>query len=353
MTKNRRLLATLIALVFVVSILSIWRLSEDDTISRQHNDEHQHHDIKTPRYKSLTSTGKLISPIPELGQINKAHVKIGWLLFKDPQLSSNGQISCESCHDLASNGAEPTKVSTGVEGQGIRNSLTVFNAALNYRFFWDGRANSLNDQIDGPIHSNIEMNSTWAFITQYVARSPLYSHLFAEQKLEVNESTIKAMLVEFMNALVTPNAPFDRYLRGDDTALTSHQIEGWRLFQQYGCIRCHRGTNIGGGMVMKFGLYGKTYQGEERSSDTGRHMHTNNMEDKYIFRVASLRNVATTSPYFHDGQTEKLVDAIQIMAQSQLGLSLGNDEIVAINAFLNSLSADRPDILKELENEPN
>ncbi|KLN64824.1 cytochrome-c peroxidase [Vibrio sp. VPAP30] len=335
-----------IMLAVAVSLLLIFVLSHDDVVGHQHT--HGHHQSKAHAQPTNTD---LITPIPEAVNVNKKYAKIGWLLFKDPQLSSNGRVSCESCHHLASNGAEPTAVSTGVEGKGTRNSITVFNTSLNYRFFWDGRANSFNDQIDEPVHSNLEMNSDWPSITEYVANSPKYVQLFTEQKLEANEQTIKSMLVEFMSALVTPNAPFDRYLQGEDIALSAQQIDGWELFQKHGCVRCHRGTNIGGGMVMKFGLYGLRFQGEERSTDTGRHMRSNKPEDMYIFRVASLRNVANTAPYFHDGQTNNLEDAIQIMAKSQLGLTLDAEELNAISAFLNSLSAERPAILKEFENE--
>ena len=351
MIINKRSVVIILAIALAGIAPLFWLILQSDGENHSHNDEHQHHTLSTNVQKEMLLSSSLVSPIPSGGDIDKAQAKIGWLLFKDPQLSSNGQISCESCHDLSSNGAEPTAVSTGVEGLGDRNSLTVFNAALNYRFFWDGRANTLNDQIDGPIHSNVEMNSNWKDITEYVTNSPQYSQLFGEQQVEINEATIKSMLVEFMNALVTPDSPFDKYLSGDRNALTTQQIEGWKLFQQHGCIRCHRGTNIGGGMVMKFGLYGQEYNGQERSADTGRHMHTNKQEDMYIFRVASLRNVAATPPYFHDGQTRNLEDAIEIMARSQLGLSLTPKEIDAISAFLNTLSAERPAILEEFENE--
>ncbi|AIW14269.1 cytochrome-c peroxidase [Vibrio tubiashii] len=351
MTKNQRSVAIILAIALVGIAPLFWLILYSGENAHSHDDEHQHHTLSANIRKDQSPSSNLVSPIPSDHQVDKAQAKIGWLLFKDPRLSSNGQISCESCHDLSSNGAEPTAVSTGVEGRGDRNSLTVFNAALNYRFFWDGRANSLNAQIDGPIHSNVEMNSNWKDISEYVATSPQYSQLFDEQQVEVNEATIKSMLVEFMNALVTPDSPFDKYLSGDKSALTTQQIEGWKLFQQHGCIRCHRGTNIGGGMVMKFGLYGQEYNGQERSADTGRHMHTNKPEDMYIFRVASLRNVATTPPYFHDGQTHNLEDAIEIMARSQLGLSLTAKEVDAISAFLNTLTAERPAILEEFENE--
>nr|WP_086938501.1 cytochrome c peroxidase [Thaumasiovibrio occultus] len=293
----------------------------------------------------------LVSPIPVQERLNKAQALLGWVLFNDANLSSNNSVSCESCHHLDGNGAERSAVSVGVHGQGIRNSLTVYNTAYNYRFFWDGRVNSLHDQIDGPIHSDVEMDSNWNNIEAYLTASNSYAALFEAANLTVSEQSVKTALVEFMRGLNTPNAPFDRYLKGDASALTAQQVRGWETFQQEGCIRCHRGTNIGGGMVMRFGFFGENTRGAERSTDTGRHLETEKPEDMYLFRVASLRNVAETAPYFHDGRTQTLEQAIQIMGESQLGKTFDPNTIADLSAFLTSLSGDRPAILEEFENE--
>ncbi|MCL9779972.1 c-type cytochrome [Vibrio sp. S4M6] len=294
-----------------------------------------------------------ISPIPKTPNINKKLAKIGWLLFRDPNLSSNRNISCESCHSLNTNGAEYTNVSTGVGGKGSRNSLTVFNTAYNYRFFWDGRANSLFDQLDGPVHDIREMDSNWAFIANYVTRSQLYSKLFEQANLDINEQNIKATLVEFMKGLTTPSSPFDQYLLGNKSALNEQQIRGWESFQKEGCVNCHRGVNIGGGMVMRFGYFGEDKIGKQRSSDTGKHRTTNRQKDMYLFRVASLRNVANTPPYFHDGRTESLREAIQIMAESQLGKTFDKSTTEDLYAFLTTLTGQRPAILEEFSNDAN
>ncbi|WP_114766237.1 cytochrome-c peroxidase [Vibrio rhodolitus] len=292
--------------------------------------------------------GQVIQPIPQQIEIDKAVAKLGWTLFRDPNLSSNRSISCESCHNLQTNGAEPTRVSTGVNGQGLRNSLTVFNAALNYRFFWDGRVNSLEDQIDGPVANPVEMDSSWQEIEQYVSRSSRYQALFDSiDNFDINSNNIRYALAEFMRGLQTPNAPFDRYLNGDEHAINNQEKRGWQTFQQVGCVQCHQGPNVGGNMIQKFGYFTEL----NTSEDTGKHLVTENTLDKFYFRVASLRNVAQTSPYFHDGRTQSLTQAIQIMAQGQLGITMDDDTIADIEAFLHTLTAPRPALLEEFENE--
>ncbi|WP_087017282.1 cytochrome-c peroxidase [Thaumasiovibrio subtropicus] len=306
---------------------------------------------KTDRREAPNTSQQPITPIPTSINVNKPVARVGWHLFRDPNLSSNHQVSCESCHSLKSNGAETIPVSVGVGGRGIRNSLTVFNTAYNYRFFWDGRVNSLEAQLDGPIHNVVEMDSNWQHVSDYVASSQHYETLFNQANLSINTENIKLALVEFMSALTTPNSPFDQFLLGDNTALTEQQRRGWELFQQEGCIRCHRGINIGGGMVMRFGVFGEATKGADRSSDTGRHLSTSKAEDMYLFRVASLRNVSDTAPYFHDGQTQTLEDAIKIMAESQLGKTFDDTHVADLKAFLESLSGQHPAILQEFENE--
>lgn len=288
-----------------------------------------------------------VQPIETDSPVNTNMARLGWTVFNDPKLSSNHLVSCASCHDLSSNGAEASSVSTGVGGQGPRNSITVFNASLNYRFFWDGRANSLSEQIDGPIHNPLEMASSWPYIVEYMESSTQYQRLFEQLDLEINEEHIKQGLIAFMEALVTPNAPFDRYLNGNLFAIDDAAKRGWNLFQTVGCIQCHQGPNIGGSMIQKFGYFVP----QPGDLDTGKHLVTNNSLDKFYFRVASLRNVAITPPYFHDGRTQRLQEAIDIMAKGQLGVSLPPDSVKDIEAFLKSLTAPRPYILEVFESE--
>ncbi|CAH0526079.1 cytochrome-c peroxidase [Vibrio hippocampi] len=332
--------------------------SQDELHGHSHDDDHNHGSDKEPHhnalsYASLVTSDAPIQPILPYEEGDEDVIRLGWVLFRDTNLSSNNKVSCQSCHDLNTNGAEPLSVSIGVNGVGKRNSLTVFNVAHNYRFFWDGRVNTLQDQIDGPVHDPVEMDSSWQKIVDYVTASNQYLALFARADLTPSEETIKHAMVEFMKSLTTMNAPFDQYLMGDSDAINESAVRGWQTFQSLGCIACHRGTNVGGGLVMQFGYFGVDSRGAERSNDLGRFNVTSKQEDKHLFRVASLRNVAITSPYFHDGMTGSLDEAIKIMARSQLGKELEPDTVADIKAFLESLTGERPTILEELQNEQN
>ncbi len=341
-----------------IAILVYDGASSNSHSSFEHKDHHpadsshsDSHASDTHKTRQLTTSNIKVFPIPNATEIDHDLAKIGWVLFKDPNLSSNRSVSCETCHSLQTNGAEVIPVSIGVNGAGMRNSLTVFNAVFNYRFFWDGRVNNLSDQIDGPVHNVDEMDSNWALITDYVSKSPTYIDLFKSQEMAINTASVKAALIEFMRGLTTPDSPFDRYLRGDTAALSAAEKRGWETFQEEGCIRCHQGTNIGGGMVMRFGYFGLSKTGSERSEDQGRFMFTQQPQDKHLFRVASLRNVAITAPYFHDGQTETLEEAIKIMGESQLGKTFEEQTISDIKVFLETLTGQRPQMLVEFENE--
>ncbi|HDM8128176.1 TPA: c-type cytochrome [Vibrio harveyi] len=291
---------------------------------------------------------QLVQPIDGKPTIDVDLARVGWHLFRDPKLSSNGTISCETCHDLSTNGAELTPVSTGVHGVGTRNSISVFNAALNYRFLWDGTANSLMAQIDGPVQNPLEMDSNWEEIEKYVQTNPSYQALFKQaDNRSIDVNNIKRAIVEFVKGLQTPSSPFDAYLLGETDAMNEQAIRGWETFQQVGCVQCHQGRNIGGAMIQRFGYF----QVPDDNLDTGRHLRTSDGEDKFYFRVASLRNVGQTSPYFHNGQIDKLSDAIQIMSQTQLGVTMSDDNVADIEAFLKTLSAPRPAILEVFENE--
>ena len=299
---------------------------------------------RSPKVQSLS-----VSPIPitSFSSQDKPLIKLGMQLFLDPRLSSNGKVSCESCHHLNDNGAELIAVSTGVNGTGERNSPTVFNVAFNTRFFWDGRANSLQEQIDGPIHNPLEMDSNWHEVIQQLTTDPYYKQAFDELYDEaITEETIKHALVSFMLQLNTPGAPFDRYLMGDEQAISTAAVNGWHKFRSLGCIYCHQGQNLGGNLFQKFGnVQALTEQG----SDLGRFTITGNRSDKHVFRVPSLRNVATTPPYFHDGRAASLEEAVVVMARTQLGKELEPATLVELVAFLDSLSAPTPAVLEELE----
>ncbi|PKG56893.1 cytochrome-c peroxidase [Shewanella sp. GutDb-MelDb] len=306
--------------------------------------------------ETIEHLGQLVSPnqhtsiaaVPAFNfqQDQKPHIALGLRLFLDSQLSSNGEVSCESCHHIYDNGAEDIRVSKGVKGEGHRNSPTVFNIGLNTRFFWDGRANSLHEQIDGPIHNPLEMNSNWGDIVARLSNQASYQSAFAKHYDEgITEHTIKDALITFMMQLNTPDAPFDRYLKGEPEALSQVAVLGWQKFQSLGCIYCHQGRNIGGNLFQKFGSVQSV---TALNADLGRYEQTRDTNDKYVYRVPSLRNVAITPPYFHDGRSETLEEAVVVMAKVQLGKDLEAKTVVELIAFLDALTAPKPPILKEL-----
>ncbi|MDO6498845.1 cytochrome-c peroxidase [Photobacterium sanguinicancri] len=307
-----------------------------------------------PKNKSRTENAFLsqsVSAIEKQVITEKSKAKLGFELFLEPRLSSNNQVSCESCHHIYSNGAESIPASVGVNGKGKRNSPTVFNISLNSRFFWDGRAASLEQQIDGPIHNPLEMDSTWPSIVQFLNQSEYYQKRFnQEYSGEISEKTVKNALVAFMNTLTTPDAPFDRFLGGEADAISNVAQNGWQKFQQLGCVYCHQGQNIGGNLFQKFGNLTalETQFGSSVNQDLGRFEVTGEENDRHVFRVPSLRNVAITAPYFHDGKTATLEEAIIVMARVQLGQELSPMTVVEISAFLNTLTAPKPSALEEL-----
>ncbi len=291
---------------------------------------------------------ELVLPIEGDPVVDVKLARIGWHLFRDPNLSSNGKVSCESCHNLQTNGAQNTAVAAGVKGAGIRNAITVFNASLNYRLLWDGSSNTLVSQMDGPIHDPLEMDSNWPKIESYVQNNEQYQALFKRAgNLPISIDNIKASIVEFVKGLETPGAPFDAYLLGYTHVLSEKAKRGWKTFQKAGCVQCHQGKNVGGAMIQRFAYF----EHKPVQKDTGRHLLTTEGDEGYYFRVASLRNVALTGPYFHNGQVTTLAEAIKIMAQTQLGITMSDSNIEDIEAFLTSLSAPRPVILEVLENE--
>ncbi|WP_245395078.1 cytochrome-c peroxidase [methane-oxidizing endosymbiont of Gigantopelta aegis] len=186
-----------------------------------------------------------IQPIPAYSNQHPERVKLGERLFHDARLSKDGTVSCASCHNLTTGGDDGRVVSIGVgQRKGDVNAPTVFNCALNFRQFWDGRARDLFDQIEGPIHNGLEMASNWPFIVNQLKQDAelvaVFQNVFADG---ITAKNIKTAIVAFEESLLTPNSRFDRYLRGQADAITADELEGYRLFQQYGCIACHQGSS--------------------------------------------------------------------------------------------------------------
>jgi len=286
-----------------------------------------------------------ITPIPAGTQENPLKVDLGRKLFNDTRLSSDNSISCASCHEVKKGGADRQALSSGVQGRlGKVNTPTVLNSRYNFRQFWDGRAASLEEQVKGPLHDPNEMNTTWA---QVLGKLSADAALSAEFKVlypstGINASNIADALASYQRALITPNARFDRHLRGDKNVLSQDELRGYQLFKSYGCVACHQGVNVGGNMFQTFGVMGDYFsqRGQPSDADLGRYNVTKNPDDKHVFKVPSLRNVALTAPYFHDGSAKTLEDAVDVMFRYQLGRSAPELDKKYIIKFLHTLTGE-------------
>jgi len=289
-----------------------------------------------------------IKPIPLETGADPDKAALGRLLFHDPRLSSDQSISCASCHDLATGGDDGERVSTGIEGrQGVVNSPTVYNSALNFRQFWDGRADTLEDQIDGPVQATFEMGSLWPDVVATLYQDDHYPDAFGELYGEgITRPTIKDALAEYMRSLNTPNSRFDQWLRGDANALTPSELEGYRLFKDYGCVSCHQGANVGGNMFQVFGVINEFFKrrGNITEADLGRFNVTGNPEDRHAFKVPSLRMAAHTAPYLHDGSAATLRDAVDAMFEFQLGREAPDRDKDLIVEFIKTLAGENEEL---------
>lgn len=288
-----------------------------------------------------------ISPLPQTLEFDSQKVELGRRLFYDTRLSVDESVSCASCHDVRKNGADARPKSVGVGGaMGNVNAPTVFNSGFSFRQFWDGRAESLEEQIDGPIHNPAEMATDWPPIIDKLRKDREYAARFASIYAgELNDATIKDAIATYERSLVTPNCRFDRFLRGEHKALTAEEKEGYRLFKDSGCSSCHQGMLVGGNMFEKFGIVRNYFaeRGHVTKADFGRFNVTGLEEDRFQFKVPSLRNVARTAPYFHDASAQTLDEAVDVMARYQLGRELTTDELHHIVQFLETLTSRTPE----------
>ena len=294
-------------------------------------------------------TAEAVLPLPPVPDLPAEKVALGKTLFLDPRLSHDNTISCGSCHSLSTAGHDKRRFSVGVGGLvGGVNAPSVFNAALNFVQFWDGRAASLEEQAAGPVHNPLEMASDWKEVLAKLNDDDALVRRFElVYRQRPSADNIVDAIATFERTLLTVNSPFDRYLRGDEQAIDADAKAGFRLFKDVGCASCHQGANFGGNMFQRFGVLddlarvrfdGKPF-GE---ADFGRFNVTHREEDRYVFKVPGLRNVALTAPYFHDGSVARLEDAVAVMGKSQLGRDLSAEEIRRLVAFLHTLTGERP-----------
>lgn len=301
----------------------------------------------------------IFKPIPDSiteiqGQaITAAQIALGQQLFFEPSLSSSHVISCNTCHNIGTGGADNVPTSSGHAWQkGARNSPTVFNAVFNIAQFWDGRAKDLQEQAKGPVQNPVEMHSTPKAVEPTFASMPEYVAAFAKafptEQAPVSFENMARAIQAFETTLITPDSRFDQFLKGDDKALDAAEKQGLQAFMDRGCSACHNGVNIGGQAYFPFDLVKKPTDKVRPAGDKGRFEVTHSSSDEYVFRAAPLRNVALTAPYFHSGQVQDLTEAVAIMGTAQLGAELSNEDILSITAFLKRLTGKQPQIMYPL-----
>jgi len=277
--------------------------------------------------------------------VHPERVELGKKLFFEPRLSRSGFISCNSCHNLSTGGADNLVTSVGHNWQrGSINSPTVLNSSMSVAQFWDGRAANLREQAGGPIANPGEMASSHELAVEVIASIPGYVEEFTEVfgSPGIDIDRITTVIAAFEETLVTPGSRFDRWLLGDDAALTTQELYGYQLFKSSGCAACHYGPAAGGTSFQKMGVV-EEYQTANPS--VGRAAVTGEEIDRFKFKVPTLRNVELTYPYFHDGAAATLDEAVVIMGRLQLGRDYGEQEVADIVAFLKTLTGRQPEIV--------
>ena len=298
------------------------------------------------------------APAPADNPTTAAKVELGKMLFMDPRFSSTGTVSCNSCHNVMEGGDDSRNTSMGVHGQtGGRNAPTVWNSAFHSVQFWDGRAALLEDQAKGPVANPIEMGmkdveTAMERVRNIPGYKPAFDKAFGKNAMTVNNAA-KAVAA-FERTLITPNSPYDKFVKGDKSALTKQQQRGMKKFAAIGCVSCHSGpafngpqANPGEGFYAKFptftnNLYPKKY---DLMKDKGRAEVTGKEADTNQFRVQTLRNITDTAPYFHNGSVNNLHEAVRIMAKTQLDNNLNKKDTNDIVSFLESLTGEYPAII--------
>ncbi len=283
-----------------------------------------------------------IQPIEAAKVTNPAEVELGKKLFFDPRLSRSGFISCNSCHNLSMGGSDNLQTSIGHNWQkGPINSPTVLNSSFALAQFWDGRAKDLKEQAGGPIANPGEMAFTHDLAVDVLQSIPGYvtefKSVYGTDRIDIGKIT--TAIAAFEKTLVTPNSPFDKWLKGDDKALNARELAGYKLFKDSGCVACHNGPAAGGTSFQKMGVV-EPYKSDNAA--VGRAGVTGKDEDRFNFKVPTLRNVELTYPYFHDGAAQTLEQAVETMGRLQLGRKYSKEEIGQIVAFLKTLTGDQP-----------
>jgi cytochrome c peroxidase len=274
----------------------------------------------------------------------EAKAALGEKLYFDPRLSKSGAISCNSCHNLSMGGTDNLTSSIGDHWQqGPINAPTVLNSSMNIAQFWDGRAKDLKEQAGGPIANPKEMAFSHDLAINMLESIPQYQDefktVFGKDKIDID--MVKDAIASFEETLVTPDSKFDKWLKGDDVALTDTELKGYQLFKTSGCTACHNGAAVGGNSFQKMGVV-EAYKTDNPA--VGMEGVTKNEADRFKFKVPTLRNVELTYPYFHDGAAKTLEDAVTTMGKVQLGKQFTAEENGQIVAFLKTLTGKQPEL---------
>lgn len=288
-----------------------------------------------------------LQPLPAAPRQDPALIALGEKLFFEPRLSADGTVACSTCHVFSKGGQDGRRAPLGIRGLlGPTNTPSVFNSGFNFVQFWDGHALTLEDQMGAPLTNPNEMANDWKSVLAFLERDSQYAAAFRAAFPDgLTERNVRAAVASFERTLVTPNARFDSWLRGQKDALTDIERAGYERFKAVGCVACHQGSNVGGNMFQRFGVMGEYFQdrGHIVDADYGRFNVTHQEADRFVFRVPSLRNVELTSPYFHDGSAATLEQAVETMAKYQLGQALGPSDVAQIVAFLKTLTGNQPE----------
>lgn len=275
--------------------------------------------LERPPEPSGTLADEPITPIPRPPVADPLKLAIGERLFGDSRLSADGNLACSSCHDIHTNGAGRNEARPPYDGFDI---LTVFNAALSFRLNWEGNFRVLAAQLESSLENPVNMRTSVADVVRKLNADPGFVRQFdAAYGSPPNRANFLDAMVTFERSLLTPGSRFDRWLGGDASALSAGELEGYHLFKSLGCSSCHQGVNVGGNLFERQGIFHPLVQGPPE-----------------IVRVPSLRNVATTAPYFHDGSAATLDDAVRKMGLAQLNATLTDHQVKAIVAYLQSLT---------------
>jgi cytochrome c peroxidase len=295
------------------------------------------------------------APAPKDNPTTPEKVELGKQLYFDPRLSKDGTVSCNSCHNVMSNGTDNRPVSVGIKGQlGGRSAPTVWNSSLHSVQFWDGRAASLEDQAKGPLINPGEMGmpshqaviDRLKMIPGYVAQ---FEKVFGKSGMTIDN--LAKAIAAYERTLLTPDSPFDRYLKGNEKAMSAQAIRGMKTVMEVGCVACHTGVNLNGanlepgqGNYQKFPTFTENEYVKKYGflDDKGRSGVTKDEGDDHFWRVPTWRNVALTAPYFHNGSVKTLPEAVRVMAKVQLNKDLTDSQVADIVEFLKSTTGKFP-----------